>query len=340
MMYDRERIGAEHEMDADKQEKKIHARHDTSYHYLLSSKKLFLELLQSFVHRGWVEKIDETNIQEISRSLIQSNFECREADLIYQVKVNGEDVFFYLLLEMQSKVDFQMPYRLLIYQVELLRYWMQNQVEEETKRKGFRIPPIVPIVLYNGKSKWTASRQFRKRVANEEIFGTELIDFEYLLIDVVRYTEAELLSLTNAIGSIFFLDQTKEQEQLLQKLRKFMEIMQQLSKENQKLLNTWMNNMFELPKDYVRQFVQNTEEGGFEMGLKKVVDDIRREGRMEGKREGKREGERIGELKGKKEGKEEVAMHLINMGLDTSSIATATGFTVDRVEQLREQSRL
>jgi hypothetical protein len=76
MMYDRERIGAEHEMDADKQEKKIHARHDTSYHYLLSSKKLFLELLQSFVHKGWVEKIDETNIQEISRSMIQSNFEC------------------------------------------------------------------------------------------------------------------------------------------------------------------------------------------------------------------------------------------------------------------------
>jgi predicted transposase YdaD len=165
-----------------------------------------------------------------------------------------------------------------------------------------------------------------------------------LLIDVARYTEAELLSLTNAIGSIFFLDQTKEQEQLLQKLRKFMEIMQQLSKENQKLLNTWMNNMFELPKDYVRQFVQNTEEGGFEMGLKKVVDDIRREGRMEGKREGERigklKGKREGKREGKMEGKEEVAMHLINMGLDTSSIATATGFTVDRVEQLREQSRL
>jgi YVTN family beta-propeller protein len=146
---------------------------------------------------------------------------------------------------------------------------------------------------------------------------------------------------------------------LFQKLRKLMEIVGQLSPENQKLLNVWMNNMFKLPKDYVRQFVPNTEEGGFDMGLKKVVDDIRREGerigklkgkmegerigklkgKMEGKLEGKLEGERIGELKGKLEGKEEVARQLMNMGLDISSIATATGFTVDKVEQLREQSR-
>jgi predicted transposase YdaD len=91
------------------------------------------------------------------------------------------------------------------------------------------------------------------------------------------------------------------------------------------------------------------------MGLKKVVDDIRREGerigklkgkmagerigKLKGKLEGKLEGERIGELKGKLEGKEEVARQLMNMGLDISSIATATGFTVDKVEQLREQSR-
>lgn len=85
---------------------------------------------------------------------------------------------------MQSKVDFLMPYRLLIYQVEIWRYLMKEQDKKKVAGKSFRLPPIVPIVFYNGKRPWSASRQFRGMLANEELFGPELLDFEYLLIDV------------------------------------------------------------------------------------------------------------------------------------------------------------
>ncbi|MDF2670670.1 MAG: hypothetical protein K0R67_2976, partial [Paenibacillus sp.] len=162
--------------------------------------------------------IYEMNVQEITNSFVLQDFKRKEADLVYQVKLNGQDVVFYLLLEMQSNVDFRMPYRLLLYQVEIWRYLLQNQEKDKAKRKDFRLPAIVPIVLYNGKRPWTASRQFRKLLANEQMFGSELINFEYLLIDVVRYTEDELLSLSNTIGSVFLLDQTENQEQLLYRL--------------------------------------------------------------------------------------------------------------------------
>jgi ADP-ribosylglycohydrolase len=37
----------------------VHQRHDTSYRFLLSSKKLFVELLRSFVNKGWVQAVNE-----------------------------------------------------------------------------------------------------------------------------------------------------------------------------------------------------------------------------------------------------------------------------------------
>lgn len=112
-----------------------------------------------------------------------------------------------------------------------------------SNRKTFQLPPIVPIVLYNGKQKWSAELQFRKLLANENLFGAELLNFEYLLIDVARYTEEELLSLSNTIGSVFLLDQTEDQEQLLNRLGKLMNTIQQLPTDSQQKFVAWMANI-------------------------------------------------------------------------------------------------
>ncbi|XID90333.1 Rpn family recombination-promoting nuclease/putative transposase [Paenibacillaceae bacterium WGS1546] len=313
-------------MNFDERQETIHQRHDTSYRFLLSSKKLFIELLRSFVHKGWVQGIDEANVQEIPHSFVLQDFRRKEADLVYQVKLNGQEVVFYLLLEMQSKVDFQMPYRLLLYQVEIWRYLLKDEKKARTNRKAFRLPPIVPIVLYNGKQRWTAERQFRKLLGNEELFGSELLDFEYLLIDVARYTEEELLSLSNTIGSVFLLDQTEDQEQLLDRLGKLMHTIQHLPEDSQQKFISWMANVWkqQLPKgeSHIEELVKNVKGGAAIMGLEQTLKKIRREGKHEGKIEGK----------------EEVAKRMIDLGVDASIIAAATGFSPDKIDQLREKS--
>jgi predicted transposase YdaD len=260
-------------LNSDERQETIHQRHDTSYRFLLSSKKLFVELLRSFVHKGWVQRIDETNVQEIPHSFVLQDFKRKEADLVYRVQLNGQEVVFYLLLEMQSKVDFQMPYRLLLYQVEIWRYLLTDEKKARTRKKSFRLPPIVPIVLYNGKQRWTAVRQFRKLLGNEEVFRSELLNFEYLLIDVARYTEEELLSLSNTIGSVFLLDQTEDREQLLERLSKLMHTIQQLPEDSQQKFVAWMANLFlqKLPEgeSHIQEFFQNYERRGVDYGFGK-----------------------------------------------------------------------
>ncbi|MCX6089608.1 MAG: hypothetical protein NTX88_04395 [Candidatus Atribacteria bacterium] len=48
---------------------------------------MFLELLQCFVRKGWVNQIDEQSLTRIDKSYILSDFREKEADLVYQVNV-------------------------------------------------------------------------------------------------------------------------------------------------------------------------------------------------------------------------------------------------------------
>ena len=84
-------------------------------------------------------------------------------------------MIFYVLLELQSTVDHLMPFRLLLYMVEIWRDIYNNTPAGERERKGFRLPAIVPAVLYNGRRSWTACRSFREYQAGHERFPGYLL---------------------------------------------------------------------------------------------------------------------------------------------------------------------
>ncbi|MGG4397311.1 hypothetical protein ABEX25_23680, partial [Paenibacillus thiaminolyticus] len=153
-----------------------------------------------------------------------------------------------------------------------------------------------------------------------------------------RYTEEELLALSNTIGSVFLLDQTADQTELLNRLGKLMHTIQQLPEDSQQQLIAWMANIIsqKLPENepQLREFIQNVKGGVSVMGLEKTLDAIKREGRHEGRREGIREGKQ----EGKREAKEEVVKQMISENLDPELIARVTGFSLDIIAQLKEKS--
>ncbi|WP_376774499.1 Rpn family recombination-promoting nuclease/putative transposase [Clostridium thailandense] len=97
----------------------INNEHDLGYKHILSHKKNFVEFLRSFVKKEWVELISEENLVLIDKEFILEDFKEEEADIIYKVNIDGKDIIFYILLELQSKVDFRMPIRLLMYMTEI-----------------------------------------------------------------------------------------------------------------------------------------------------------------------------------------------------------------------------
>lgn len=139
----------------------FHHPYDKAYKILLSNRAMFATLLHHFVPGDWVKKLDIDTLIRVDKSYVLSDYKEKEADLVYRAQLNGQEFYFYVLLELQSRVDFQMPHRLLTYMTEIWRDAQNNTPQFEKRRKSYKLPAIVPIVLYNGNAKWTAVRSFR-----------------------------------------------------------------------------------------------------------------------------------------------------------------------------------
>lgn len=74
------------------------------------------------------------------------------------------------------------------------------------------------MVVYNGARPWTASRNFKETLDGHERYGSELLDFQYILLDVNRYDPEELFELRNLMASALLLDQRVDDSELLDRL--------------------------------------------------------------------------------------------------------------------------
>ncbi|MFA5537511.1 MAG: Rpn family recombination-promoting nuclease/putative transposase, partial [Bacillota bacterium] len=218
----------------------IHNRHDKGYKYLLSSKTTFIQLLQTFTKLEWTENIKEEDILLVDKSFILQDFRDKEADLIYLVKQNKQPTLFYILMELQSVVDFQMPYRLLLYMVEIWRNILKDTEGNFAKTKDFKLPSIVPIVLYNGDNNWTAGKSFKEYQYYADTFIPYIVDFQYVLIDTNRYTEEELFEIANLVATVFLLDRKQKTDELIGRLRGLINIINKFDENEMHLFKNWL----------------------------------------------------------------------------------------------------
>ena len=84
----------------------------------------------------------------------------------------------------------------IIFQNHVRFYLSQYRVSEGTnkskiKNKSYKIPLVIPIVLYTGKQKWNANKYLEK--SQEKIQGLNITIGNYSLVDINSYTEKELL---------------------------------------------------------------------------------------------------------------------------------------------------
>ncbi|WJJ93529.1 Rpn family recombination-promoting nuclease/putative transposase [Neopusillimonas aromaticivorans] len=85
-------------------------------------------------------------LQEAPGSYITDDLRQRADDVIWRVRADGQWVYLYLLIEFQSESDPWMPVRMMVY-VGLL---YQDLIRRGDVLPGNRLPPVLPIVLYNG----------------------------------------------------------------------------------------------------------------------------------------------------------------------------------------------
>ncbi len=135
--------------------------------------------------------------------------------MIWRVRTADGWLYVYLLIELQSTVDRWMAVRLLVY----LGLLYQDLIARGEGLAGGRLPPVVPIVLYNGGRRWTAARELSALLApgpaGLEHYHPRL---RYLLLEEGRYSEAELAPLRSLVAALFRLEASAGSDSLVRAL--------------------------------------------------------------------------------------------------------------------------
>jgi predicted transposase/invertase (TIGR01784 family) len=173
--------------------------HDTSYKLLFSAPELVRDLVLGFIPDEWLHSLDYSTLEKMPGSYVTDDLRNRADDVVWRVRADGQWVYLYILIEFQSTVDPFMAVRIMTY-VGLL---YQDLIRQKDILPGRKLPPVLPIVLYNGDAKWTAATDMAALIPRVPgLVSKYLPKLEYLLIDESQYSEADLSKLQNLVAAV------------------------------------------------------------------------------------------------------------------------------------------
>ena len=175
--------------------------HDQSYKLLFSHARMVEDLLRGFVHEGWVQRVDFSTLERVTQSFVTDDLREREDDIIWRVRWGRQRwLYVYLLIEFQSTVEWFMAVRLMVY-IGLL---YQALIRSGEIRPGEQLPPVFPLVLYNGRHPWTAPLDVADLMATRPVglrpYHPRL---RYHVLEERRYGAAALTALQNLAAALF-----------------------------------------------------------------------------------------------------------------------------------------
>lgn len=210
---------------------------DNGAKLIFSDPILCAQFLRGYVDIDLLKNVKPEDIEDISERFLPMFQEGRDSDSVKKISLGEQDLYVIAIVEHQSKVHYDMAFRLLRYIVMILTDYESEQEQLRpgiTKTKKFQYPPILPVVYYEGTEEWNAVRNFKDRVYLSDILGKYIPDFEYLVVPLVSYSNQELIEKQDELSLVF----------LINKLRN----------------STGFKELKEIPSEYFENLSQNTPE--------------------------------------------------------------------------------
>jgi len=185
------------------------AEHDNGYKLLFSHADMVADLIRGFVHEDWVRDLDFSTLEKVAGSYVSDGLRNRESDMVWRVRWGKSQwLYIYLLLEFQSTVDPFMGVRVMSY-VALL---YQDLIRQRCLTPSGKLPPVLPLVLYNGVPLWDAAVDVSDLI--EHLPGglaRYRPQLRYFLLDEGRIADSELVPLQNLAAALFRLEKSRNE---------------------------------------------------------------------------------------------------------------------------------
>ena len=180
----------------------VNNEHDKIFRKILSEKTEAVK----FINEHLKTKLNVEVLEKYNTNYISSELKNQEADIVYKIK-NKEE---FILIEHQSKIDYEIPLRILKYQVAIIESAINNK---KLKRKDYKYPLVRTIVLYTGKRKWNA-KNFIEEMQLEPTEGTKVGFGKYKIVDVDEYSPKTLLENNSFITKAMLIEKAKNNEEI------------------------------------------------------------------------------------------------------------------------------
>ena len=181
---------------------------DPAYKRLFSRPRMVRDLLSGFAARDWSAELDLGSLTPLPASYVSHDLRQRHGDLVWRLRFRDERwLYVVLLLEFQSAVDRSMAVRMLTYTALLY----QKLIAEGVLREHSVLPPVLPVVIYNGRQPWTVPVDVAELIASGR--GASLAQYQpsqrYFLLDEGRVGGADLPS-GNLVSALIALETNRD----------------------------------------------------------------------------------------------------------------------------------
>ena len=187
-------------------------QYDGAYKRVFSFREVIEHFAKAYLRGDWQAAVLWETLELCPTEHVSPEFERRDNDLVWRVsRRDGSGLYIYLMLEFQSGVDRGMAVRINRYMAMLIEDdWLRRD-----KGQRWRVPTVLPVVVYTGSAPWTAGLELVPEWPQElralEEYGQRL---RYLLVEAGTATEVTG-ERANLADGLFRIERAKDRSQLV-----------------------------------------------------------------------------------------------------------------------------
>jgi len=311
---------------------------DGGFKLIFKEPELFIEFLHDYIGLDIFKDIKPEDIEDIDPRHIPLFQDSLDSDTIKKIHLRNYDkqpLFVITILEHESRVNYRTSFKILQYITFVLSEY-EKEINKETEKisytKDFKFPPVLPIVYYDGTTKWTAETNFLNKTKFSDVFERYIPKFEYELVCLKDYSMDDITKFGNSLSLIMMFDKIHAPNEL--KLLKNLPdgYIEKLCLNIPDHLNqliadfiTLLMSKINVPKDEIKQITETIYQRRYHNMFAWTENYDVQETRRIAKEEGEERGIKI------------VAKNLLQMGEDIMKVIKATGLSEDEILKLSTQ---
>ena len=312
---------------------KINNVHDKFFRASMGHQSVAIDFIQHHFPKKISQALNTNSLKLLQQSFIKKDLQEHFSDLVFSCKLADKPAYLTLLIEHQSSPDKMMAFRIHQYLFGLLSNYRKQHPNK-------LLPAVYSLVFYHGKTTpYPYSLSLQSCFDDPLNIMSEVLYQDIALVDINQLPD-EVLKKQEWIGPVTSaLKYIRQQEMAPFALDILASLQWSMDKyEAQEMLELLLKYLFNAGNiEDIDSFVESS--------LEQLSSPIRSEmmtfaEKMEerGIQKGKQEGILEGKQEGKIEGKQDIALRMLNEGVELAFISKVTDLSLADLKRLQEKT--